>query len=444
MTDLIALSRDVLDGRTPLAMFERARKGEGQGRSRLHVINEDVAVVHSFGHCVVFRTGEGLVAFDTGVRAAGPGIVKAIREWSDLPFHTIVYTHGHVDHVGGSPAFVADAGHARPRFVAHENVLGRFARYRTTQGYNAAANTRQFGWLPETLLHLAGKTGDATTTLPPFLPEDVAEPDVTYRDRLTLDIGGVTFELHHAKGETDDHTWTWVPKYSTVVSGDLVKWSFPNCGNPQKVQRYPGDWAAALRTMAALEPDLVLPAHGLPFAGRDRIRTVLGTVASVLEDLVEQTVALMNTGAPLDEILAKVQVPPEKLALPYLTPAYDAPEFVVRNIWRLYGGWYDGNPARLQPPRDASLAEEVTRLAGGAHTLSVRARELAASGDLRLASQLAEWASQAAPEDTEIQQTRHDVYAQRRDAEPTVMGTGIYASAAAESAAQLKRLTTGW
>ena len=37
-----------------------------------------------------------------------------------------------------------------------------------------------------------------------------------------------------------------------LLPGDLFIWVFPNAGNPQKVQRYPDDWAVALRKMAVL------------------------------------------------------------------------------------------------------------------------------------------------------------------------------------------------
>jgi alkyl sulfatase BDS1-like metallo-beta-lactamase superfamily hydrolase len=140
-------------------------------------------------------------------------------------------------------------------------------------------------------------------------------------------------------------------------------WHFPNAGNPQKVQRYPDDWARALRTMADLRPELLLPAHGLPIGGAARIQTVLGQVASVLEDLVEAVLSMMNGGATLDEIVHSIRVPVATLALPNLRPFYDEPEFVIRNLWRLYGGWWDANPARLKPPSDRELAREVALLA---------------------------------------------------------------------------------
>ncbi len=102
--------------------------------------------------------------------------------------------------------------------------------------------------------------------------------------------------------------------------------------------------------MAALEPELLLPAHGLALAGRDRVAIVLNDLATALETLVIDVVGLMNAGATLDEIVHAVRVDPDLLARPWLQPVYDEPEFVVRNIWRLYGGWWDGDPAHLKPP----------------------------------------------------------------------------------------------
>ena len=115
-----------------------------------------------------------------------------------------------------------------------------------------------------------------------------------------------------------------------------------------------------------------------------------------------------------------MKAPDHLLEKPYLRPVYDEPEFVVRNLWRLYGGWYDGNPARLKPPTDAAIAAEVASLAGGASRLAERASELAAAGDLRLAGHLAELAAQAAPDDAGVHgcAPTSSVSAPRRSAAP--------------------------
>ena len=414
MTDVLALSSRIIDSGVADQPVNRITQ-------ELSEIAEGIALVESFSHVVAFRTGEGLVAFDSSGAPTAAEVVRSLRAWSEEPVHTLVYTHGHVDHVGGSPAFVADAearGQRKPTFVGHVAVLDRFARYRATDGWNLAVNSRQFGW----------------PMAPPFLGPDVAEPDLTYRDRQTLEVGGVEFQLVHGRGETDDHTWTWIPSRRAICCGDFLIWNFPNAGNPQKVQRYPGDWARSLRQMAELEPELLLPAHGLPIEGSARIRRVLSDVAGALEDLVERTVSMMNAGATLDEVVHSVRVPDQTLALPYLRPLYDEPEFVVRNIWRLYGGWWDANPARLKPPPDADLAAEVASLAGGTGALTGRARELLGAGRMRLACQLVEWAVQADPSSREAHEARAEIYARRRKEETSLMAKGIFATAAGESA----------
>ncbi len=313
--------------------------------NELSVLDDGVAFVESFSNVVVFRTDDGLVLFDASSVFTGRGITASLRAWADDPIHSLVYTHGHVDHVGGSGALVADGearGHAAPRVIGHENVPVRFDRYRYTDGWNLAINARQFG------PGFGGKTRDGRPVH--FLPENTAECTDTFRDRLDVTVGGLDLELHHARGETDDHTWAWIPSHKAVAVGDFVAWVFPNAGNPQKVQRYPGEWAAALRAMLAYEPELLLPAHGLAVAGRERVATVLGDLATALETLVADVVGAMNQGATLDEIVHSVQVADDLVRRPWLRPIYDEPEFVVRNVWRLYGGWWDGDPAHLKPP----------------------------------------------------------------------------------------------
>ena len=290
-----------------------------------------------------------------------------------------MFTHGHVDHVFAVRLFEAeDAGPVR--VVAHEALPKRFRRYELTEGYNGIINQRQF------------QLGS------PMFPVNFRYPDETYETSLDLAVGGTEFALRHDRGETDDHTWVWMPTERILCTGDLFIWASPNCGNPQKAQRYCDEWAIALRKMADLGAEFLLPGHGLPIAGADRIREVLLDTADYLQSLFDQTIALMNAGARLDEIIHTVKPPAELVGRPWLQPVYDEPEFVVRNIWRLYGGWYDGNPANLKPAPAASFAAEIAALAGGTDRLAQRARELAETGELRLAAHLAELATQAEPD----------------------------------------------
>ena len=423
MADLLSMSADIIDGRVaPEALGPLNRINH-----QLSELATDLAVVEAFSHCIVFKTDEGLVTFDTSNEHGGKKCVSAIQSWTHDPFHTVVFTHGHIDHVGGCGAFCDAYEGRKPIIVGHENVAARFDRYRMTNGYNHVINERQFGQFKRRGYDLAGASQ--------FLPIATPKPDVTYSAGMTMSVGGLDIELNHAKGETDDHTWAWIPKHKAICAGDFFIWAFPNAGNPQKAQRYPKEWAAALRDMASRDAEVFLPAHGLPISGRNRIQSVLNEAAEVLETLVEQTINLMNQGASLNDIIHSVKVRAELLAKPYLAPTYDEPEFVVRNIWRLYGGWYEGNPAQLKPARDRAVAEELAHLAGGAVKLAKRAEALAES-DTRLACHLAEFAVQAEPDNKAIHALRAEVYQRRREGETSLMAKGIFGYAANQSKKQ--------
>ncbi|MBQ73671.1 MAG: MBL fold metallo-hydrolase [Gammaproteobacteria bacterium] len=423
MADLLALSTSVIDGHAS----EKDVGPMNRINFRLSEIAAGIAMVEAFSHCIVFETDDGLVAFDTSGVNGGTKVVEAIRHWRKDRFNSLIYTHGHLDHVGGCGAFMKDAvdnGGERPRVIGHENVPKRFDRYIFTDGYNVSINQRQFGQF--------SRRGYEIQDGSSFLPQSTARPDVTYQQTLDLNIGGMEIALKHARGETDDHTWAWIPEHKAICAGDFFIWCFPNAGNPQKVQRYPVEWAAAMRNMAAQGAELFLPAHGLPIEGKDRIAGVLSDVADSLEFLVKETIGRMNDGARLDEIVHEVQLDPLVLEKPYLRPIYDEPEFVIRNIWRMYGGWYDGNPSRLKPAPDASLAAELAALAEGASKLAERGHELMDS-DPRLACHLVELAVQAEPDNQELHEIRAAVYQHRRGLESSLMAKGIFGAAANES-----------
>ena len=399
---------------------------------------DNLAIVESFSHSVVFNSGDGLACFDASGVGSGRKVIEAVRSWSPAPISHLLYTHGHADHIGGSFAFLEDAetrGTPRPKVIGHEKVLTRIERYETTSDFNLFINRRQFGGIRSEMgLHIGGTKDSAR-----FLPPRTLRPDEVFSNRMNMMLGDTAVELHHARGETDDHLWAWMPEKKWMFTGDFVIWNFPNAGNPQKVQRYALEWAQALRKMIAQGPELLVPAHGLPIAGKARIASVLGDIAGALESLVEQVLTMMNDGATLDAIIHTVHVPAEVLAKPYLRPLYDEPEFVVRGIWRFYGGWWDGAASRLKPAPDAVLGAEIAAIAGGADVLIARAKGIAEDGDLRLACHLADFAAWAAPDDVAVHTRRAEIYNRRRDVELSLMSKGIFKAAARESEAVVER-----
>ena len=133
---------------------------------------------------------------------------------------------------------------------------------------------------------------------------------------------------------------------------------------------------------------------------------------------------------PLDRVLHEVEIPERLRQLPYLQPVYDHPQFLVRNVWRRYGGWYDGEPDNLLPAPRAEQAREWVTLAGGLERVLARARELAAAGDHRLACHLVEFAVLYEPGSTEAHEVRAEVYAARSAEQVSSMARNILGHAA--------------
>jgi len=364
-----------------------------------------------------FETDDGIVLVDSGTQMLASGLAAMIRQKSEAPIHTAIFTHGHVDHAYGLSAFLSE-GQDTPVVIGHEAMPARFARYEATAAHNKAVNARQFGGT------VSADTGAEWVS--PLIP-----PNRLYADELTIEVGGVTFELYHARGETDDHTWVYCPERKVLCPGDLIIWGVPNAGNPQKVQRYPWDWAAALRAMAAKEPASLAPGHGGPVIDdTELVGRILTETADYLELIVERTLAVLEAGSPPHvDIVHAVELP--QTDSPWLQPVYDEGQFIVRNVIRFFGGWFSGRPSELKPAPRADLAKAVAELAGGALALAATATEMAAAGDLAVACHLADFALEADPSDEATREAVAAIYDQRADTETSLMAVNLMNSAAA-------------
>lgn len=367
----------------------------------------------AFVNTYAVATSAGLLLIDPGLQAFAQRVHESVRAWSDAPLRTAVYTHGHIDHACGLGPWL-EAGE-RPQIVAQENCVARFRRYQLTHGLNALINQRQFG-LPR-----------------PVFPQRFDYPTITVRDSLEQRIGDTEVRYYAAKGETDDALYVWLPERGYLLTGDLIIWSAPNCGNPQKVQRYPVEWAEALEAMAGLDAEWLFPGHGLAVRGKDAVRTVLTETATWLRSIIDQVLERLNAGQSPEEIFHAVEPDPELSKRPFLRVTYDHPKFIVRNLLRLWGGWWNGNAADLLPATWAEQGREVAALAGGIDALVARGRELLEEGNLPMACHVAEWATRGHSDHRAAQELKRDAYRGRMEAAHETMTRGIYRDAMNEA-----------
>jgi len=397
----------------------------GQWGEVISEVAEKTWFVSILANIIAFETDAGLVLVDAGLRNFSPQMAKELRQRTTAPVHTAIYTHGHVDHAFGLDDFLVE-GQPPPQVIGHRALPARLKRYERTYRFQRTINARQFFGASYDLVSPKESAEVDTAFRRPDWP-----PNILYDSQLTIEVGQLTFELHHARGETDDHTWVFCPQRGILCSGDLIIWVVPNAGNPQKVQRYPWDWAQALREMAALHAPSLCPGHGPAVTGNpELVQRILLETADYLDSVVEQTLDALENGAPPHvDIVRSLKIPTSDS--PWLLPLYDEAEFISRSVIRYYGGWFSGRPSELKPASRADVAKEIAGLAGGAVALAERAQALSKTGELCLSCHLADYALEAAPGDTHVNEIVARIYEQRAASETSLMAIDLFRSAAA-------------
>lgn len=340
---------------------------------------------------VVFETDAGLVLIDSGYAPAGPALVDALKKISSKPVHTVVFTHIHADHAFGAWALLA-AG-MKPRIVTEERFVEQMEEEMRTHGLIARNNQQPVADVPKTW-------------------DDAVRPTETFHNKTTLNIGGEDFVLTHARGETEDQIWVSVPGRKVVVSADYFQGFLPNAGNGKRRQRYPEEWALALRDMAALKPSLLLPMHGPAITNAAEIQDRLPAQASMLDSISRQVVDGLNAGVRRDLVIDRVTLPPELAKRADARPLYVSARDIGRMVVKEHSGWWDDIPSHWDPAPVAAEAREIATLSGGASKLIQRALALADTNPA-LASHLADWAWLAADQDQAVVQGALAVYAKR-------------------------------
>ena len=327
-------------------------------------------------------TPEGIVLIDTLVGpVVGQRLHDKVKETGG-PVRYIIYTHGHGDHTGGTGTFLED----RPEIIGQRYLPERLEKYRILAEHRARIGAIQFN------VPFRRPAADRPS---PILPTRL------FDESLTFTLGGRTFELFHARAETDDAVWVFVPEIKTAFVGDLIIAGFPNIGNPFKPTRFALSWARALEAVRDKKPELLI-AHGgrAVYQGADA-REVLDVTIEAIHSIHDQVVDGINQDVPVEELIYKVKLPEHLQRHEFLRFSYSRPEFAVYNIYRWYHGYFDHNPAHLLPRPEREVNEEVFRLIGDRQAILKRAEELFGQKQAQLAIQVLDVLLKHDPKDQE-------------------------------------------
>lgn len=368
------------------------------------------AIGYGLANSLLVEGTDGLIVIDTmATLEEGRAVAAEFRKLSDKPLKAIIYTHNHADHVFGAQAFVdvlADDG-VPVQVLAHESTADYV--YRVASEYRPILSARSFRMFGTAL----DDAGFINNGLGPRLAIDAdsafgfVAPNRTFAERLTTTIAGVDLELVHAPGETADQIFVWLPQTRTLAVGDNLYKAFPNLytirGTPY---RSPKDWAASIDKMRALPVEHVAPSHTRPLHGAEQVQTVLTNYRDAIRYVHDQTVRWTNAGLTPDEIVERVQLPPHLAREPYLQPFYGTPRWSVRSVFAGNLGWFDGNPAQLDPLPPLEEAQRVVQLAGGADAMKEQLGAALKAGEEQWALQLSDWLLRVLPDDATVRQQR--------------------------------------
>ena len=103
------------------------------------------------------------------------------------------------------------------------------------------------------------------------------------------------------------------------------------------------------------DADVVFISHHWPVWGNDRVRTFLAQQRDAYRYIHDQTLRLANAGATPNEIAEQIQLPASLRTVLPLRDYYGTVRHNSKAVYQQYFGWYDGNPAHLNPlpPVDA-------------------------------------------------------------------------------------------
>ncbi len=349
----------------------------------------------------LLTTAEDRVIVNTGMGFEGPVHRANFDAVDSSPVRYIIFTQGHVDHVGGLDS-VRDPDTtvvAQANWTTWRDDNERLIRYRASRSAFAFKDTLATGI--QAIQRRLGTKHLAAQSAPVV--------DLDFQDTLTLEIGGRRLELISVPGgETTDSLVIWLPEQRICLCGNTFGPLFGHIPNlvTMRGDRYRDALTAisSVERVRDLRPELLVTGHFAPIAGADLIDAELTRLRDAIQYIHDQTVAGMNAGKDVRTLMSEIALPAEyEVGQAYGKVAWD-----VRAIWENYSGWFQHrSTTELYPVGFDAVTTDVVELAGADALVQRAQAHLAADRPLH-AIHLAELVTPDHPGAREVLREAHE------------------------------------
>lgn len=315
-------------------------------------------------------------------------MLQDLRKITNKPIETIIFTHSHPDHMGGSGAF-RDTVKEVIAFAPQIKILKHYdklndvlqSRGRKQHGYGLTDE--------EAICQGIGMREGKEVGRGKY---DFLKPTTLYQQKeVEREIDGIKLKLVSAVGECDDEIFVYLPDDKVICTGDNYYGCFPNLYAIRgTTYRDVATWIDTLNEILSYDAIALLPGHTKPLLGKEMIQSHVGMFIDAIEHILLHTLDCMNKGMSVSETVEAVQLPMKYQRLGNLGEFYGTVEWSVKSIYSGYLGWFDGNPAHLLPVSDKKYQQTLLTLIGE-DTLLHEIKNCMYHEDYQLALQLLEF-----------------------------------------------------
>jgi alkyl sulfatase BDS1-like metallo-beta-lactamase superfamily hydrolase len=336
---------------------------------------------------------------DTGVIVVDPLISAEVARAAlnlyfehrgEKPVVAVIHSHSHVDHFGGVRGVVTqeEVDSGKVPIIAPEGFLEAAVSENVAAGNVMTRRAMyQFGILlppdPQGTVGCGLGIGTSLGTITLIPPTD----SVT-RTGETREIDGLTFEFMLTPDTEAPAEMHWyIPELRALTAAENCTHTMHNTYPIRGAQvRDPLAWSMYLNDTIdrwAEDADVLYAMHHWPVWGGERVREMLEKARDAYRFIHDETLRLANHGLTPREIAEEVEFPDSLAKHWSVRSYYGTISHNVKATYTRYLGWYDGNPANLEPLVPVESAARYVEFMGGAESVLEKARESFERGEYR-------------------------------------------------------------